>query len=92
MTFLFYSDAVKAPPPDTPVWKQNWDFKHYLQILQSAVRSQIFRHKDWIEFYYRWASFKDYNLVIRVRSDRCTHQFKSTFFEAYLGGFFFVGS
>ncbi|TTG02114.1 Cytidine monophosphate-N-acetylneuraminic acid hydroxylase [Bagarius yarrelli] len=58
--------GVTQPPRGTQVFKDSWDFEVYLDKLNLAVSSQIFRHKQWVEFYYRWAAFQNYNLVIRV--------------------------
>ncbi|KAF5888554.1 cytidine monophosphate-N-acetylneuraminic acid hydroxylase-like, partial [Clarias magur] len=63
---LQQGDAVTEPPSGTKIYKDNWDFNVYLDELNTAVSSQIFKHKDWIEFYYKWAAFRDYNLVVRV--------------------------
>jgi hypothetical protein len=34
--------------------------------LNRAITAEIFKHKSWIQFYYIWAGFKNYNLVVRV--------------------------
>lgn len=65
-------DAVTEPPDGTKIYKDNWDFKVYLDELNTAVSSQIFKHNHWIEFYYKWAAFRDYNLVVRVRNETNT--------------------
>ncbi|KAK0149753.1 Cytidine monophosphate-N-acetylneuraminic acid hydroxylase [Merluccius polli] len=59
-------DAVRAPPPGTPVYKDRWDFQRYDQELRSAVGSQVFKHLAWVQQYYTWAGFRNYNLVVRV--------------------------
>ncbi|CAL8242606.1 unnamed protein product [Merluccius merluccius] len=61
-----HSDAVRAPPPGTPVYKDRWDFQRYDQELRSAVGSQVFKHLAWVQQYYTWAGFRNYNLVVRV--------------------------
>lgn len=34
--------------------------------LNSAISCEIFKHPSWIQFYYTWAGFQNYNLVVRV--------------------------
>ncbi|MCJ8742889.1 hypothetical protein PDJAM_G00087390 [Pangasius djambal] len=63
---LTQRDAVTEPPSGTKIFKDSWDFNVYLDKLNTAVSSQIFRHKSWTVFYYQWAGFRNYNLVIRV--------------------------
>ncbi|MCI4388639.1 hypothetical protein PGIGA_G00088300 [Pangasianodon gigas] len=63
---LTQRDAVTEPPSGTKIFKDSWDFNVYLDELNTAVSSQIFKHKRWIVFYYQWAAFRNYNLVIRV--------------------------
>uniref|UniRef100_H3BXM5 Cytidine monophosphate-N-acetylneuraminic acid hydroxylase n=1 Tax=Tetraodon nigroviridis TaxID=99883 RepID=H3BXM5_TETNG len=59
-------EAIIFPPARTKMYKDSWDFHLYLDELSSAISSEIFRHKDWIQFYYTWAGFQNYNLVVRV--------------------------
>ncbi|XP_063073245.1 cytidine monophosphate-N-acetylneuraminic acid hydroxylase isoform X1 [Engraulis encrasicolus] len=59
-------DAITDPPSDAKIYKDSWDFDLYVQDLNSAIEDAIFKHKSWPAFYYTWAGFKDYNLVIRV--------------------------
>ncbi|KAK3544417.1 hypothetical protein QTP86_011155 [Hemibagrus guttatus] len=63
---LTQRNAVTLPPSGTKIFKDSWDFDVYLDELNTAVSSQIFRHQRWVEFYYKWAGFRNYNLVIRV--------------------------
>lgn len=70
-------DAVTEPPSGTKIYKDSWDFKVYLDELNTALSSQIFKHKHWIEFYYKWAAFQNYNLVVRV--DNKTHTALNTY-------------
>ncbi|KAL6459757.1 hypothetical protein MHYP_G00315160 [Metynnis hypsauchen] len=59
-------DAITEPPSGTQVFKDSWDFDVYVDKLNAAISSEIFEHKSWIQFYYHWAGFQDYNLVIRM--------------------------
>uniref|UniRef100_A0A8C6UFF8 Cytidine monophosphate-N-acetylneuraminic acid hydroxylase n=1 Tax=Neogobius melanostomus TaxID=47308 RepID=A0A8C6UFF8_9GOBI len=60
------SRAVRAPPADTKVLKDNWDFGLYVNEQNSAIGADIFTYPEWIQFYYTWAGFDNYNLVVRV--------------------------
>ncbi|MBN3308866.1 CMAH hydroxylase, partial [Amia calva] len=60
------SKAIINPPPSTKLYKDSWEFDLYLAEINSAIDSQIFQHKEWIIFYYNWAGFREYNLVIRM--------------------------
>ncbi|XP_076999916.1 cytidine monophosphate-N-acetylneuraminic acid hydroxylase isoform X4 [Tamandua tetradactyla] len=62
------SKGIIAPPVGTKIYKDCWDFEPYLQTLNSAVEDEIFLHSSWIREYFTWAGFKDYNLVVRIRS------------------------
>ncbi|KAK7878135.1 hypothetical protein WMY93_031216 [Mugilogobius chulae] len=59
------SQAVSVPV-QTKVYKDNWAFDVYVNEQNKAVSADIFSYRDWIPFYYSWAGFKDYNLVVRV--------------------------
>ncbi|XP_076834915.1 cytidine monophosphate-N-acetylneuraminic acid hydroxylase-like isoform X2 [Brachyhypopomus gauderio] len=59
-------NCITQPPSGTKIFKDNWDFDLYLDELNAAISSEIFEHKSWIQFYYNWAGFQNYNLVIRV--------------------------
>uniref|UniRef100_A0AAY5F415 Cytidine monophosphate-N-acetylneuraminic acid hydroxylase n=1 Tax=Electrophorus electricus TaxID=8005 RepID=A0AAY5F415_ELEEL len=59
-------DCITQPPSGTKILKDSWDFDLYVDELNAAISSKIFEHKSWIQFYYNWAGFKNYNLVIRV--------------------------
>lgn len=48
------------------MYKDSWEFDVYLDELSSAITSEIFKHQDWIQFYYTWAGFQNYNLIVRV--------------------------
>ncbi|KAL2102547.1 hypothetical protein ACEWY4_001715 [Coilia grayii] len=58
--------AITDPPEGTKIYKDSWEFDLYVRQLNSAIEDDIFKHKSWIPFYYSWAGFKDYNLIIRV--------------------------
>uniref|UniRef100_H2S8U4 Cytidine monophospho-N-acetylneuraminic acid hydroxylase n=1 Tax=Takifugu rubripes TaxID=31033 RepID=H2S8U4_TAKRU len=60
------SGAITFPPASTQIYKVSWEFDLYLDELRSAISSEIFKHQNWIQFYYTWAGFQNYNLVIRV--------------------------
>ncbi|XP_072310322.1 cytidine monophosphate-N-acetylneuraminic acid hydroxylase [Eucyclogobius newberryi] len=60
------SRAVTLPPTDTKVYKDSWDFERYVSEQNRAVGAEIFTFPGWIRFYYAWAGFTDYNLVVRV--------------------------
>uniref|UniRef100_A0AAY4EY36 Cytidine monophosphate-N-acetylneuraminic acid hydroxylase n=1 Tax=Denticeps clupeoides TaxID=299321 RepID=A0AAY4EY36_9TELE len=53
-------------PNSAKTYKDSWDFSLYLDELSLAIDAEFFQHKSWIPFYYNWAGFKNYNLVIRV--------------------------
>uniref|UniRef100_A0A8C1XWJ6 Cytidine monophospho-N-acetylneuraminic acid hydroxylase n=1 Tax=Cyprinus carpio TaxID=7962 RepID=A0A8C1XWJ6_CYPCA len=57
---------ITEPPNGTKIFKGSWDFDLYLDELKASASAEIFKYKSWIQFYYNWAGFKDYNLVIRV--------------------------
>uniref|UniRef100_A0AAY5ETW6 Cytidine monophosphate-N-acetylneuraminic acid hydroxylase n=1 Tax=Electrophorus electricus TaxID=8005 RepID=A0AAY5ETW6_ELEEL len=59
-------DCITQPPSGTKILKDSWDFDLYVDELNAAISSKIFEHKSWIQFYYNWAGFQNYNLVIRV--------------------------
>uniref|UniRef100_A0A4W5MXF6 Cytidine monophospho-N-acetylneuraminic acid hydroxylase n=1 Tax=Hucho hucho TaxID=62062 RepID=A0A4W5MXF6_9TELE len=58
--------AITDPPSGTNIYKDSWDFELYVDELNRAITAEIFKHKSWIQFYYIWAGFKNYNLVVRV--------------------------
>lgn len=60
------SMAITDPPPGTQIYMDTWDFDLYVNNLNAANSEDIFKHESWIQFYYRWAGFQDYNLVVRV--------------------------
>lgn len=60
------SRAVSVPPADTKVLKDSWDFELYVNEQKSAISADIFAYPEWIQFYYKWAGFDNYNLVVRV--------------------------
>lgn len=60
------SEAITNPPACAKIYKDSWDFAFYVEELNSAISSEIFKHQSWIQFYYTWAGFKNYNLVVRV--------------------------
>uniref|UniRef100_A0A8C5XZL1 Cytidine monophosphate-N-acetylneuraminic acid hydroxylase n=1 Tax=Microcebus murinus TaxID=30608 RepID=A0A8C5XZL1_MICMU len=62
------SKGIREPPQGTKIYKDSWDFEPYLKVLNAAVEDEIFLHSSWIKEYFTWAGFKDYNLVVRIRS------------------------
>ncbi|XP_035263259.1 cytidine monophosphate-N-acetylneuraminic acid hydroxylase-like isoform X1 [Anguilla anguilla] len=58
--------AITNPPPGTQIMKNSWKFDQYVNELNAAIDEEIFQHKGWVQFYYNWAGFKDYNLVVQV--------------------------
>lgn len=60
------SGAITDPPASTKIYKDSWDFGLYVDELNSAIHHEIFNHQSWIQFYYSWAGFQNYNLVVRV--------------------------
>uniref|UniRef100_A0A671YLG4 Cytidine monophosphate-N-acetylneuraminic acid hydroxylase n=1 Tax=Sparus aurata TaxID=8175 RepID=A0A671YLG4_SPAAU len=60
------SEAITNPPACAKIYKDSWDFAFYVDELNSAISCEIFKHQSWIQFYYTWAGFKNYNLVVRV--------------------------
>uniref|UniRef100_A0A673CT07 Cytidine monophosphate-N-acetylneuraminic acid hydroxylase-like n=1 Tax=Sphaeramia orbicularis TaxID=375764 RepID=A0A673CT07_9TELE len=60
------SEAVTNPPANAKIYKDSWDFNLYVDELNSAISSEIFKHQSWIQFYYTWAGFQNYNLLVRV--------------------------
>ncbi|XP_037393907.1 cytidine monophosphate-N-acetylneuraminic acid hydroxylase-like [Pygocentrus nattereri] len=63
---MHHKDAITEPPSGTQVFKDSWHFDVYVDKLNTAISSEIFEHKSWIQVYYNWAGFQDYNLVIRM--------------------------
>ncbi|KAK1906258.1 Cytidine monophosphate-N-acetylneuraminic acid hydroxylase [Dissostichus eleginoides] len=72
--------AITDPPANAQIYKDRWDFDLYLNELNGAIGSEIFRHKSWIQFYYSWAGFQNYNLVMRVIETKDN-------FEPHAGGY-----
>uniref|UniRef100_A0A673CT03 Cytidine monophosphate-N-acetylneuraminic acid hydroxylase n=1 Tax=Sphaeramia orbicularis TaxID=375764 RepID=A0A673CT03_9TELE len=58
--------SVTNPPANAKIYKDSWDFNLYVDELNSAISSEIFKHQSWIQFYYTWAGFQNYNLLVRV--------------------------
>lgn len=61
-----HREAITNPPASTKIYKDSWEFDLYVNELKSAIKSDIFKHQAWIQFYYTWAGFQNYNLVVRV--------------------------
>ncbi|KAI8513473.1 hypothetical protein Bbelb_101120 [Branchiostoma belcheri] len=57
--------AIVDPPPGTKIYKDSWNFDFYIDEINESIGSEIFAYPDWIPFYYKWAGFRDYNLVLR---------------------------
>ncbi|XP_014904939.1 cytidine monophosphate-N-acetylneuraminic acid hydroxylase [Poecilia latipinna] len=60
------SEAITDPPANAKIYKDSWEFDLYVDELNSAISSEIFKHESWIQFYYSWAGFQNYNLVVRM--------------------------
>uniref|UniRef100_A0A3P9BH80 Cytidine monophosphate-N-acetylneuraminic acid hydroxylase n=1 Tax=Maylandia zebra TaxID=106582 RepID=A0A3P9BH80_9CICH len=60
------SEAIINPPASAKLYKDSWEFDLYVNELNGAIKSDIFKHQSWIQFYYTWAGFQNYNLVVRV--------------------------
>ncbi|XP_041834101.1 cytidine monophosphate-N-acetylneuraminic acid hydroxylase-like [Melanotaenia boesemani] len=60
------SEAITNPPANTKIYKDSWEFELYVDELNSAIGCEIFKYHSWIQFYYTWAGFQKYNLVVRV--------------------------
>uniref|UniRef100_A0A3B5M7L0 Cytidine monophosphate-N-acetylneuraminic acid hydroxylase n=1 Tax=Xiphophorus couchianus TaxID=32473 RepID=A0A3B5M7L0_9TELE len=60
------SEAITDPPANAKIYKDSWEFDLYVDELNSAISSEIFKHESWIQFYYSWAGFQNYNLVVRI--------------------------
>uniref|UniRef100_A0A7N8XYI4 Cytidine monophospho-N-acetylneuraminic acid hydroxylase n=1 Tax=Mastacembelus armatus TaxID=205130 RepID=A0A7N8XYI4_9TELE len=60
------SEAITNPPASAKIYKDNWDFDLYVDELNRAISCEIFKHPNWIQFYYTWAGFQNYNLVVRM--------------------------
>ncbi|KAI8483682.1 hypothetical protein Bbelb_386200 [Branchiostoma belcheri] len=58
--------AIVDPPLGTKIFKDSWDFDFYIDKINESIGSEIFAYPDWIRFYYEWAGFRDYNLVLRM--------------------------
>lgn len=61
-----HSEAITNPPASTKIYKDSWDFDLYVDELNRSISCEIFKHQSWIQFYYTWAGFQNYNLVVRV--------------------------
>lgn len=61
-----HSEAIINPPASAKLYKDSWEFDLYVNELNGAIKSDIFKHQSWIQFYYTWAGFQNYNLVVRV--------------------------
>ncbi|XP_077994477.1 cytidine monophosphate-N-acetylneuraminic acid hydroxylase-like [Glandiceps talaboti] len=58
--------AIQDPPIGTKILKDSWEFDKYLNRMKTYVYDEIFAYPEWIEFYYKWCGFKNYNLVLRM--------------------------
>ncbi|XP_077994277.1 cytidine monophosphate-N-acetylneuraminic acid hydroxylase-like [Glandiceps talaboti] len=58
--------AIQAPLIGTKLLKDSWEFDKYLSRINAYVYDEIFAYPEWIEFYYKWCGFKNYNLVLRM--------------------------
>ncbi|KAI8519289.1 hypothetical protein Bbelb_025460 [Branchiostoma belcheri] len=59
--------AIVDPPVGTKIYKDSWDFDFYIEKIDESIESEIFAYPDWVQFYYEWAGFRDYNLVLRFQ-------------------------
>ncbi|XP_071966265.1 cytidine monophosphate-N-acetylneuraminic acid hydroxylase-like isoform X2 [Antedon mediterranea] len=60
------SDYVTYPKEGTKVMKDRWDFDLYVNEINKNYDNEIFAYPEWIQFYYNWTGFNEYNLVIRM--------------------------
>ncbi|XP_077994474.1 cytidine monophosphate-N-acetylneuraminic acid hydroxylase-like [Glandiceps talaboti] len=58
--------AIKNPSAGTKILKDSWEFDKYLSRINAYAYDEIFAYPEWIEFYYKWCGFKNYNLVLRM--------------------------
>ncbi|RVE72613.1 hypothetical protein OJAV_G00039150 [Oryzias javanicus] len=58
--------GIPDPPAGVKLYKDSWEMDLYVEELRRAVAHEVFKHYSWIQFYYDWAGFRDYNLVVRV--------------------------
>ncbi|XP_070558031.1 cytidine monophosphate-N-acetylneuraminic acid hydroxylase-like [Ptychodera flava] len=58
--------AIQDPPIGRKILKDEWDFDRYLEPINACVDDVIFSYPEWIEFYYKWCNFRNYNLVLRM--------------------------
>ncbi|XP_077862940.1 cytidine monophosphate-N-acetylneuraminic acid hydroxylase-like [Saccoglossus kowalevskii] len=58
--------AFRDPPPGTKILKDDWDFDKYLDAIDASIYNEIFAYPEWVEFYYKWCQFKNYNLVVKM--------------------------
>ncbi|XP_071803282.1 cytidine monophosphate-N-acetylneuraminic acid hydroxylase isoform X1 [Asterias amurensis] len=59
-------DFITDPPRGTQKFKDSWDFEKYINAINKNIEEEIFSYPEWIQFYYKWTGFKNYNLVIRM--------------------------
>ncbi|KAM8909709.1 cytidine monophosphate-N-acetylneuraminic acid hydroxylase-like isoform 1-T1 [Spinachia spinachia] len=60
------SGAIINPSESTKIYKDSWDLDLYVDELNRAISCEIFKHQSWIQYYYTWAGFQNYNLVVRM--------------------------
>ncbi|XP_077994815.1 cytidine monophosphate-N-acetylneuraminic acid hydroxylase-like [Glandiceps talaboti] len=59
-------NAIQSPPKGLKVMKDSWDFDKYIHRINQSIYDEIFAYPAWIEYYYKWCGFKNYNLVLRM--------------------------
>ncbi|XP_043927141.1 cytidine monophosphate-N-acetylneuraminic acid hydroxylase-like [Protopterus annectens] len=60
------SQAITDPPAKTKIYKDDWGFDIYINAIDASINDEIFKHQTWMQFYFRWAGFQGYDLVVRV--------------------------
>ena len=61
-------DFIKKPPPNLPpkVFKTEWNFEKAEKRLRKYINHDVFATENWPEFYFNWAGFSEYNLVLKI--------------------------
>ena len=61
-------DFVITPKKDSPskVFKTEWNFEKAERRLRKFINHDIFFSKTWAQFYFDWAGFCEYNLILRI--------------------------
>ena len=61
-------DFVITPKSDSPskVFKTEWNFEKAERRLRKFINHDIFFLKNWAQFFFDWAGFCEYNLILRI--------------------------